>query len=294
MAGLTDTPLRAKSPREVDVAFARLRQLAHDERGGEGRLTPAQFAQVAHAFDQAGILRGILVAGFSGTRRQFPHVSHQLFAQRRPLRIERLLARDFFRRRHFQNGAVEIVPLRLAGNLVHIVEVGEDLVKLLLGDRVELVIVAARAAERQPEKCGAGGGHAVHDRLHAVLLEIDAAFIVARRIAMEAGGDQLIHGRVRQHVARDLFDRELVERHVVIQRIDDPVAIFPDLARGVDGVAVGIGVARHIEPMPAPSLAVMRRSQQSIDDALIGIGSAHRQRSLESPGAMERARSDRG
>ena len=89
---------------------------------------------------------------------------------------------------------------------------------------------------------------------------------------MEAGGDQLIDGRVRQQVAGDLLDRELVERHVAIQRIDHPVAILPHLARRVDGVAVGIGVARHIEPVAAPALAVVRRSEQSVDHALIGVG----------------------
>ena len=64
------------------------------------------------------------------------------------------------------------------------------------------MIVAAGAAERQPEKGGAGGGHAVHHRFHAILLEIDAAFVVAGRVAMEAGGDQLIDGRIGQQVAR--------------------------------------------------------------------------------------------
>ncbi len=37
-------------------------------------------------------------------------------------------------------------------------------------------------------------------------------------------------------------------------------------------LAVGVGVACHIEPVPAPALAVGRRRQQSLDELLVGIG----------------------
>jgi hypothetical protein len=36
-------------------------------------------------------------------------------------------------------------------------------------------------------------------------------------VAVEAGGDELIACRVGQHVARELFDGELVERHVALK-----------------------------------------------------------------------------
>ena len=39
----------------------------------------------------------------------------------------------------------------------------------------------------------------------------DAAFRVAAVIAVEPGGDLLVQGGVRQQVARQLLDRELVE-----------------------------------------------------------------------------------
>src|SRR5947209_8467883 len=111
----------------------------------------AESAQVLDALEQAGIFRRIGSAWFSGAR-QLAHIRNQLFAEGRPLRVERLLARDLFRRGHGENGAIEIVPFRLAGHLVDIVEVSEDLIKLLLRDAVELLSVAAGAAQLQPDK----------------------------------------------------------------------------------------------------------------------------------------------
>ena len=43
---------------------------------------------------------------------------------------------------------------------------------------------------------------------------------------------------VGKQVAGDLFERELIEGQVPIQRVDDPVAIFPDRPRPVDRITV--------------------------------------------------------
>ena len=43
-------------------------------------------------------------------------------------------------------------------------------------------------------------------------------------------------------------------------------------AKGVLAVAVRLGVAHQVEPVPRPSLAVSRRSQQAVDQPLVGIG----------------------
>src|SRR5581483_11814284 len=103
----------------------------------------------------------------------------------------------------------------------------------------------------------AGRGSTIRYCFHAILLKVDAAFVIARRIAVEACRDKLIGCRVRQEISGDLLDHELVEWHVEVQCIDYPVAIFPDRARGVDAIAVRIGIARQIEPVPAPTLPVV-------------------------------------
>ena len=77
----------------------------------------------------------------------------------------------------------------------------------------------------------------------------------------------------RQEIAGDLFEHEAVERHVRVHGVDDPVAVTPRFAEEEVFVqAVGIGVARQIEPMPAPAFPELRRVQQPVHDALERVG----------------------
>ena len=90
--------------------------------------------------------------------------------------------------------------------------------------------VALCALDGQAEDAFADGVHAVEHRFHAELFGIDAAFLVDHRVAEEAGGDDVVLGRVRQQVAGELSDDEAVVRKVFVQRVDDPIAIGPNLA----------------------------------------------------------------
>ena len=106
-----------------------------------------------------------------------------------------------------------------------VVEVGVDLVELLLRDRVELVVVAARAAQRQPHPHRARRRHPIDHVLDQELLGDDAALAVLAVVAVEGGGDSLLEGGVGEHVAGDLLDGELIERHVVVVGVDHPVTV---------------------------------------------------------------------
>src|SRR5439155_10718587 len=101
-------------------------------------------------------------------------------------------------------------------------------VVLALREWVEFVVVALRAPKGEPKECRAGGVHAIDHRLDAKLLWVNAALLVDLRIAMEAGGNLLFESRLREQVARELVDGELVEGQVAIERVDDPIAVFPD------------------------------------------------------------------
>ena len=136
-----------------------------------------------------------------------------------------------------------------------VVEVRHDLVELLLGDRVELVVVAAGAAQGQAHPHGAGGRHAVDAVLGEELVDDDAALAVQAVVAVERGGDALLEGRAGQHVARELLDGEPVERHVGVVGVDDPVAPAPHRPLAVGLIAVGVGVAAassHSTAMRSP------------------------------------------
>ena len=85
----------------------------------------------------------------------------------------------------------------------------------------------------------------------------------------------MIDAGVRQQIARELFDGELVEGQVAVERVHHPVAVFPDLAGRVDGVAVGVGVTRDVEPRARPALTEVGRSEEAVDRAL-GVGGVER------------------
>ena len=70
-------------------------------------------------------------------------------------------------------------------------------------------------------------------------------------------------------VAGDLLLEEHVVRLVLVERADHVIAVAPGVGT-VEVVleAVGIGVARDIQPVAAPALAIVRRGQQPVDEAL--------------------------
>ena len=80
----------------------------------------------------------------------------------------------------------------------------------------------------------------------------------------------LVERRFGQQVAGQLLDRELVERQVAVERVDDPVAVGPHLAVVVEVDAVRVGVAGRVEPVAAAMLAPVRRRQQLVDELLVG------------------------
>ena len=137
-------------------------------------------------------------------------------------------------------------------------------------DRVELVIVTARARDGEPEESTRESIHAIRQRLGSRLrgrLRVAAIADVRRAHREKARA----HAQVRvawNEIARDLRPHKLVVRHVAIQRSDHPIAIPPRLGQrcGIELATEPVAVARDIEPVPPPALAVLRRSEQRIDD----------------------------
>ena len=110
----------------------------------------------------------------------------------------------------------------------------------------------------------------------------------------KAVATSLVLGRVRQQVAGELLDRELVERLVGVERPDDVVAVGPDRARRVVGVAGRVGVAGQVEPHPAPVLAVGGLGEQAIDEPFVGVGARVVGRTRRLPPGSAAGRSGRG
>ena len=147
------------------------------------------------------------------------------------------------------------------GHLVEDVVEGEV---VALGEGVVLVVVAAAAVEGGGEPEGAGGFDAVEDVFDAGFLGDAAALAVVHVVAVEAGGELLVEGGVGEEVASDLFEGELVVRLVGVEGVHDPVAPGPHGAFGVALVAVGVGVAGGVEPVPGPAFAVARTGEEEV------------------------------
>ena len=143
-------------------------------------------------------------------------------------------------------------------------------VELALGDRIELVVVAGGAADGQPEEHVADGLGPVLGVDRLVLFRHHPALVGGDVVALKAGGDQLVEARFGQQVAGHLFDHEVVEPLVLVERPDHPVAPSEHLAVVVDVNAVGVAVARRVEPIAGAVLAPVRRLQQPVDEGLPG------------------------
>ncbi len=143
--------------------------------------------------------------------------------------------------------------------------------ELALRDRVVLVVVALRTLQRRTEPHGRGRRRAVEQPFPARFVGVDAALVVAHRVAVEAGRQHSLVAAIGQQVAGQLQQREAIERQVAVVGIDDPVAPLPHRARRIEVEAVGVGVAREVEPRQRPAFAVVRRREQAVDDALVGL-----------------------
>ena len=145
-------------------------------------------------------------------------------------------------------------------------EEGLEAVIVGLEDGVEFVIVAACASVRQAHEDGAGGvGHVVENLLAALLEHAGVALVGI--VAVEAGGDAGLGTLGPQLVAGDLLFDEAVVGLVGVERLNYVVAVAPGVgARFVGLEAFAFGVAGEVEPVAAPTLAVLRRGEQAIYD----------------------------
>ena len=149
-------------------------------------------------------------------------------------------------------------------------------------DRIELVVVAPGAGDGESEH-GLGDDFdllVVNVVQHALLVLLRDRF---RAQGQETGGHDAAFvdraGRFRRkQVSGDLLADEPVVGQVVVERLDDVVAVSPGVRIPVVlVVARGIGVAGDIQPVPAPAFPVERGGQQAVHDGLEGAGRVVRQ-----------------
>ena len=184
------------------------------------------------------------------------------------------------------------VPVRRL--LGHGVEEPVHRVVVALADRVELVVVALGALERQTQEDLGRGVGAVLGVDRQVLLRDHPALGAGGVAPVEARGDLLVQGRVRQQVAGELLDDKLVEGLVVVQRPHDPVPVRPHGPPVVQVEAVGVGVAGGVEPGPRHVHPVALGGHQPLHlGAVGGVEPAERHVGVER-GRLLRGRGEAG
>ena len=84
---------------------------------------------------------------------------------------------------------------------------------------------------------------------------------------MERRGDTLSRRGILKQVPCELFDGELIVRHIVVERLDHPIAIGPQIPGQILLVPFGVGIASQIEPKSAPVLPEPWMDEQLVDHA---------------------------
>ena len=143
-----------------------------------------------------------------------------------------------------------------------------------LANRVELVVMTAGAAHRHPQERPARGIDDLVQRIGSNLGRLGGVLIIdgVMRASHQKGATDLNIGIARSdYISRQMLSEKDVKRlvlvyrtnHIVAKRpkiIDHPVLLEPNT----------LAKANHIQPMPTPTLAVVRRVQEAIDQLFVG------------------------
>ena len=155
--------------------------------------------------------------------------------------------------------------------LGHPIECVEQTVVVPHRDRVVFVVVALSARHRQSEPRGGGRVDAIEQIDKPLLFRNRAALAVQQVVAIETAGDFLVERGVGQQVARELPQRELVERHVRVDRLNHPVAPDPLPRVAILLESVAVGIPSRIEPRQRHPFAEMRAGHQAVHQALVRL-----------------------
>ena len=168
--------------------------------------------------------------------------------------------------RRWRQRLVRNLPL-----LCYAVEERKHAIEFLLGKRIVLVVVATGAAHRQAQPNSAGRFHAVRHVLHPPFLVNAAAFLIDSVVAIETRSEPLFERRIGKHIAGQLFDRELIERQVAVERLDHPVAPRPHGPVIVPLVAMAVRVASRVEPGQRHAFAIVRAFKHPVYNLRVGV-----------------------
>ena len=160
--------------------------------------------------------------------------------------------------RHLDKGrAVSVIGAK--ARLIDIIEKCEQPVEIFLLDRIVLVVMATRAGQGQAQEHRPHRFNPIRNVFNDPLIRNGAPLGVDPVVAIESRSDLGKEITIRNQVSRHLLDDETIKRHVVIQGANQPVAPDPHIAQAVILVAIGVGVARSLQPIKPHVFAIARR-----------------------------------
>ena len=175
-------------------------------------------------------------------------------------------------------------PLRPVDRPLGITRAAEDSVErveVLGGDRIEFVVMTARAGDGHGLERFCKSVDLVIDELRLMLSDIHGRMRLLGKPIKNRADDRFveplrwIQARVREEIAGHLFSDELVVRQVGVERADQVIAVPPGVRdRIIAFVTEGLGVAHQVQPMTGPAFAEPWRGEQTIHDlgeSILGI-----------------------
>ena len=150
-------------------------------------------------------------------------------------------------------------------------------VVVLLRQRVVLVIVALGTLHGQAHEYRRNRVDLVGDIGDAVFLGDRATLVRVHAVAQKAGCQPRLIRRIWKQVPGQLFDNELVVRHVLVVRVDHPFTPEPHVSVVIDRKAIRIRIPRRVEPGQGHALSEMRRGKQTINRFLICVATLIRE-----------------
>ena len=196
---------------------------------------------------------------------QFLNPPLQVRAVHLDLRRERIIVVE-----SFEIGVRCVVVIGIDAPLLEVGKESLHLIKILRRERIKLVVVALAATHRRAEPGARHGAHPVRGVFGEVFLWLRAAFAGHHVQTIEGRGGLLFDGRIREQVAGELLNRELIKRLVPVEGINDVIAVRKNILVLVAMVTDGVGEPHHIEPRRSHSFAEMRRGEQAVYLPLVG------------------------
>ena len=127
-------------------------------------------------------------------------------------------------------------------------------VVVFLRNGIELVVMTSRALDRESENPSADRRDHVIEILVPEFRIVFLAEAHLRVVAKKACGDQRVRCNGIELISGELLTQELIPGSIAIKGSNHVIAISPGIrAVEIVLVAIRIGVARYIQPMPSPS-----------------------------------------